>query len=205
MRGGDVGQRVRACDHDLQRAGRDPVDELEPCLSADLGSGIGAGRAAEHFHPGCERGRGRDDRRDAIDASHQFARDLERLGSPDTVDRGVDAVRRDRTYPFEQPGSVHDRFCTQLLQPCVVRLPRGSDDACAPIDGDLDRHGADSTRGAVEQHRVARPGGDDGQRVSCAYATRGSNARATRRERERSVAWLLSAPGPRCRGADAGR
>ena len=47
----------------------------------------------------------------------------------------------------------------------MIRLARGPDHACAPIDGDLDRHGADSTRGAVEEHRVARPGADDGQRV----------------------------------------
>src|ERR1700678_952949 len=146
----DLGEREGL--HDREREAPGP-DQL-----ADLGQRVdrAAGVPAAEPHPMLLRATEVGDGHDVL----RTARELDELGqdaAPGDVERGVDAVRRERADPLDEALAVGDGLGPQRAKVLVVGRTGGADHARTAHHGELNRGAADASGGAVDEQRAAAP------------------------------------------------
>src|SRR6185312_13762706 len=129
------------------------------------------------------------DRHDVLRAADELGQDA----APGDVERGVDAVRRERANPPRQALAVGDGLGPQRAKVVVVGRAGGADHAHAARLGELNRGAADASGGAVDEQRAAPAGArTDAELVQCAGGRldggrQRGRARKIERRRDRRV------------------
>ena len=176
----DLGEREGPRDREREAPGLDQLADLAERVDR------AAGVPAAEPHPVLPRAAEVGDRHDVLRA----ARELDELGqdaAPGDVERGVDAVRRERANPPGQALAVGDGLGPQRAKVVVVGRAGGADHARAAHHGELNRGAADASGGAVDEQRAAPAGArTDAELVQCAGGRLdGGRQRGRAREIER--------------------